>query len=46
MDGLGVKRVLAGKTPQASIAPDQLHTFGHLPDTARECTTRDRTFGP
>lgn len=36
---LGVKRVLAGKAPQAYIAADQPHTFHYLPDAARGFAT-------
>lgn len=45
---LGVKRVLAGKAPQAYMAADQPHTFHYLPDAARGFATlveRDEADG-
>jgi nucleoside-diphosphate-sugar epimerase len=36
---LGLRRVLAGKAPQAFIDADQPHTFAYLPDTARAFAT-------
>ena len=36
---LGIRRALAGKTPQAFIDADQPHTFHYLPDAARAFAT-------
>jgi nucleoside-diphosphate-sugar epimerase len=36
---LGLRRVLAGRAPQAFIDADQPHTFAYLPDTARAFAT-------